>query len=342
MQEAIRWCYAAAGPDYAGHTQSLCSRNPTLRDRPLMAIPDYQTAMLPTLRLLADGAPHGRAEVVDAVASQFQLSDEERHQVLPSGKMTVIRSRVGWAVSYMKQAGLVAAARRGVYQITDRGRQVLSKNPARIDVALLEQFEEFIDFRARSHPARPEVPEGPSASAASEDDTTPEEALEEAYERLKRELEIELLEQVKAVAPSFFERLVVDLLLQMGYGGSRKEAGSVIGGTADGGVDGIINEDRLGLDVVYVQAKRWSDTVGRPEIQKFAGALQGHRAKKGVFITTSGFTKDAEEYAARIDTRIVLIDGHRLASLMYEHNVGVSGRGTYEVKQLDSDYFGEE
>jgi restriction system protein len=178
--------------------------------------------------------------------------------------------------------------------------------------------------------------------AAKENDVTPEEALEEAYDRLRKELELELLDQLKAVTPALFERIVVDLLLTMGYGGSRREAGSVIGGTGDGGVDGIINEDRLGLDVVYVQAKRWADTVGRPEIQKFAGALQGHRAKKGVFITTSGFSKDADEYAARIDTRIVLIDGRRLTELMVEHNVGVSTSATYEVKQLDSDYFGEE
>lgn len=307
-----------------------------------MAIPDYQTAMLPTLRFLEDGLPHNRAEVVSAVSNHFQLSEDERQQLLPSGKMTVTRSRVGWAVSYMKQAGLVTAPRRGVYQITERGRQVLAKNPARVDVILLDQFPEFLAFRARSAPAEPQPPGGDGGPAAKEPDVTPEEALEQAYARLKNELEVELLDQLKAVSPALFERIVVDLLLTMGYGGSRREAGRVLGGTGDGGVDGIINEDRLGLDVVYVQAKRWADTVGRPEIQKFAGALQGHRAKKGVFMTTSGFSKDAQDYAARIDTRIVLIDGRRLTELMYEHNVGVSSQATYDIKRLDSDYFGEE
>ncbi|HWO89200.1 MAG TPA: restriction endonuclease [Gemmatimonadales bacterium] len=298
--------------------------------------------MLPTLRVLADGKPHGRAAVTEAVADHFGLSDAERRELLPSGKMTVIRSRVGWAVSYMKQAGLISAPRRGVYQITERGRQVLARKLERIDVALLEEFEEFKAFRARSRTAVQDSPLPGPALGPSADDTTPEEALEHAYQQLRREVEAELLDQVKAAPPSFFERLVVDLLLQMGYGGSRQEAGSVIGGTGDGGIDGIINEDRLGLDVVYIQAKRWTEAVGRPEIQKFAGALQGHRAKKGVFITTSSFSRDAEDYAARIDSRIVLIDGRRLARLMYDHNVGVSRRVSYEVKQVDSDYFGEE
>lgn len=307
-----------------------------------MAIPDYQTAMLPTLRVLADGEPHGRAAVTEAVADHFGLSDAERRELLPSGRMTVIRSRVGWAVSYMKQGGLISAPRRGVYQITERGRQILARKLERIDVTLLKEFDEFNDFLARSRTTTPDSPLHGAALGPSGDDTTPEEALEHAYQRLRREVEAELLDQVKAAPPSFFEQVVVDLLLQMGYGGSRQEAGNVIGGTGDGGIDGIINEDRLGLDVLYIQAKRWTEAVGRPEIQKFAGALQGHRAKKGVFITTSSFSREAEDYAARIDIRIVLIDGRRLASLMYDHNVGVSRRVSYEVKQMDSDYFGEE
>lgn len=307
-----------------------------------MSIPDYQTLMLPVLRLLADGAPHLRADVAEAIADQFRLSEAERRQLLPSGKMTVLRNRVGWAISYMKQAGLLRLPKRGTYQITERGLMVLSKKPERIDVGLLEQFPEFVEFRERSREPRSGMADVPTQAALAEDVTTPEEALEQAHTRLRSALELELLEQVKAAPAAFFERLVVDLLLQMGYGGSREEAGRVLGGSGDGGVDGIINEDRLGLDVLYVQAKRWSDAVGRPEVQKFAGALQGHRAKKGVFLTTSSFSREAEDYAARIDSRIVLIDGRRLASLMYEHNVGVSHRATYQVKQLDSDYFADE
>jgi restriction system protein len=224
---------------------------------------------------------------------------------------------------------------------------VLAQNPPRIDASLLDQFEEFRAFRARRREGTSEVPlvppgETPSIKPSVPDlpsDQTPEDLLASAYRRLRRDLEIELIEQVKAASPAFFERLVIDLLVAMGYGGSRQDAGRAIGKSGDGGIDGIIKEDKLGLDVIYVQAKRWEGTVGRPEIQKFAGALQGQRASKGVFITTSSYTRDAVDYAAVINSKIILIDGEQLAGLMVDHNVGVSTIGMYELKRLDNDYF---
>jgi restriction system protein len=300
--------------------------------------------MLPALAILADGQARHRRALADAMADQFGLSDEERTRLLPSGKTPVIRSRTGWALAYLKQAGLVASPRRGWYEITDAGKETLGSRPARLDNAYLARFEAFRAFRQRSRPdaddeAPPSVPDdGPGATAAAE---APDEALEAAYARLRAAVEAEVADTVRTVSPRFFEEVVIDLLVRMGYGGNRAEAARAIGCTGDGGVDGVIDEDRLGLDAIYVQAKRWESVVGRPEIQKFAGALQGQRATKGIFITTSGFTREAEEYAQRIGTRIVLIDGRRLAQLMFEHDVGVSPRRTYVVKDLDSDYFEE-
>jgi restriction system protein len=299
--------------------------------------------MLPVLIALADGEAKHRRALADRMADHFGLTPEERAQMLPSGKSPVIRSRTGWALSYMKQAGLVAAPRRGWYQITGTGNEVLSTKPSRIDNDFLTQFEGFRDFRARSRA------DGADSSAEAEPGSSvdplptepPDEALERAYGRLRAAVEAELVETTKSVAPTFFEELVIDLLVRMGYGGNRAEAARAIGRTGDGGVDGVIDEDRLGLDAIYVQAKRWEAAVGRPEIQKFAGALQGQRATKGIFITTSAFTREAEEYAQRIGTRIVLIDGRRLATLMFEHDVGVSPRRTYVVKDVDGDYFEE-
>lgn len=299
-----------------------------------MAIPDYQTAMLPLLRFLGDGKEHAVGEAVDALATEFGLSDQERQQLLPSGTSTVIGSRVGWARTYMKKAGLVDSTKRGVIRITDRGVQVLKKKPARIDVKFLDQYPEFVEFRTRNNESSTHSVETPAA--------TPEEALEEANERLRASLESELLQRVKSASPAFFERLVVDLLVRMGYGGSFRDAGQAVGKSGDGGIDGIIKEDRLGLDVIYIQAKRWEAAVGRPEIQKFAGALQGHRAKKGVFITTSMFSKDAFDFVGKIESKIVLIDGPTLAGFMVDSGVGVSLVTEYQVKRIDSDYFTEE
>lgn len=301
--------------------------------------------MLPVLRLLQDGQARHRKPLADGVADHFQLTQAERDQLLPSGKMPVIRSRTGWALSYMKQAGLVQSPRRGWYQITPEGLAAVAAAPGRIDNEYLMRFPGFQDFRSRSRDTDSgdtNVQEAPGPSSASAPSSVPpDEALTDAYERLRSSVEAELLETAKRTTPVFFEEVVIDLLARMGYGGSRAEAARRIGRTGDGGVDGVIDEDRLGLDVIYVQAKRWDGSVGRPEIQKFAGALQGQRAKKGIFITTSSFTRDAEEYAHRIESRIVLIDGERLAALMYDFDVGVTPRTTYVVKALDGDYLDE-
>jgi len=306
-----------------------------------MAIPDYQTVMLPLLRLAADGQDHRSRDAVETLAGEFELTAEERTELLPSGKQPVFNNRVGWANTYLKAAGLLEAPRRGVLRITQRGRDLLEEEIGRIDVSLLERYPEFVEFRGKrrpksSEPADAETMDVPSSSQ------TPEDALSNAYRSLRAELESELLEEIGRASAAFFEQLVVDLLVSMGYGGSRQDAGRAIGRSGDGGIDGIIDEDRLGLDVIYLQAKRWESTVGRPEIQKFAGALQGHRARKGVFITTSSFSREALEYAGVIDTRIILIDGARLAKLMVDHGVGVSTVGTYEIKRVDFDYFSEE
>jgi restriction system protein len=309
-----------------------------------MTIPTHEEAMLPVLQELNDGEARHRRALAESMATHFALSSEERSKLLPSGKAPVIRSRTGWALSYMKQAGLVSSPRRGWYQITELGKQVLLESPTRIDNDFLIRFDGFRDFRARSRSdGETEEQELPAAEpkATSLAIEPPDEALERAYGRLRTAVEAELTDTIKNVAPTFFEELVIDLLVKMGYGGNRAEAARAIGRTGDGGIDGVIDEDRLGLDAIYVQAKRWESSVGRPEIQKFAGALQGQRATKGIFITTSTFTREAEDYAQRIGTRIVLIDGRRLAALMFEHDVGVSPKRTYVVKDVDGDYFEE-
>lgn len=301
-----------------------------------MPIPDYQSLMLPLLRLLGDGKEHRLRDVVSALEQQFGLTKEERKALLPSGQQPIFHNRVGWARTYLKNAGLLEAPRRGWMRITDRGLEVLKQKPERIDVNFLMQFEEFRTFRSSRH--RP-----PSASDAADiEGETPEELLANAYGIHKRSVLSELLELVKKASPEFFERLVVELLVKMGYGGSYQEAVQAIGRSGDEGVDGVIKEDRLGLDVIYLQAKRWEGPVGRPELQKFAGALQGLRARKGVFITTSSFTRDAIDYADRLDIKIVLIDGQRLAELMFEYGVGVTTASTYAVKKVDHDFFLEE
>ena len=306
-----------------------------------MAIPDYQTLMLPVLKLASDGQDHKFSQAVEELADKFNLTMEERNELLPSGSQAVFNNRVGWARSYLKQAGLLASPKRGFFNITERGKELLATNPSQVNTSVLEQYPEFIAFKNRKKDKS--ETELPSESLSEDESTlTPEDSLASAYKKLRSALESEILVSVKEASPSFFERLVVDLLVKMGYGGNRQDAGKALGKSGDGGIDGIINEDRLGLDVIYIQAKRWEGTVGRPDIQKFAGALQGQRARKGVFITTSTFTKEAKEYASLIESKIILIDGEHLSRLMAEHNVGVSTVGQYEVKKLDSDYFDNE
>lgn len=295
--------------------------------------------MLPLLKLYGDGNVHDRQDVLTKLAAQFSLSDEEMAEMLPSGRQGRFDNRVAWSKSHLKQAGLFESAGRGLHRITKQGIDVLKAPPAKIDIKFLDQFDAYKAFRSRSvkkdFTASPEIDIGTQES-------TPEELLEAGYKQLRGALAVDLLQQVKQGSPVFFEHLVVELLLRMGYGGTREDAGQVLGKSGDGGIDGIINEDRLGLDVIYLQAKRWEGDVGRPEIQKFVGALAGHKATKGVFLTTSGYTKEARSYAGQVNAKLVLIDGAMLAELMIDYGLGVSLVTSYEIKRVDSDYFAEE
>lgn len=302
-----------------------------------MAIPDFQSVMLPLLRFSSDQNEHSLQDTVDSLAIEFRLTPEERQELLPSGKQARFDNRVAWARSYFKQAGLVENTRRGYFKISKRGLKLLATKPEKINIKLLKQYPEFLDFQNLRH----DVTEL-DKPADDQEKQTPEESLENAYKVLSDGLAGEIIQRVKTCSPLFFERLVVELLLAMGYGGTRADAGKAIGQSGDGGIDGIIDEDRLGLDAIYIQAKRWEGVVGRPEIQKFVGALQGQRAHKGVFITTSDFTKEAQEYVKTITNKVVLINGYQLARLMIENNVGVSVAATYAVKKIDSDYFVDE
>lgn len=308
-----------------------------------MPIPTYQEAMLPLLKFAGDQEEHSLSEATRAVSDAFRLTDDERNDLLESGRKAIIADRVGWARTYLGQAGLLEPTRRGFFRISDRGLSVLSTNPSHIDDRFLRQYPEFMEFLSRKTRRRNE--DGISTSqnkTTNESQNTPEEDLEASFQVIRNRLASEVLEQVKACSPNFFERLVVDLLVAMGYGGMREAAGQAVGQSGDGGIDGIIKEDQLGLDIIYLQAKRWEGNVSRPEIQKFAGALQGKRAKKGVFITTSDFTKEAREFAGGIDNKLILIDGLELAEYMIDFNVGTSTVNTYEIKRIDSDYFVEE
>ena len=302
-----------------------------------MAIPDFQTVMLPLMRHCQDGQEHSISDTVDALAKHFKLTDEERKALLPSGVQEVFRNRVAWAKSHLKMAGLLANPRRGIYQITERGREVLVKPPTALNLRFLHQFPEYQAFRA-THKQRTEEAE----EAETNHGATPEESLETAYAKIRDDLAADILQRLKTCSPTFFERLVVEVIVKMGYGGSRQDAGKAIGKSGDGGIDGMIKEDKLGLDAIYIQAKRWENIVGRPEIQKFVGALTGQRARKGLFITTSDFSGEAHDYVSRIETKVVIIDGETLAQLMIDHNVGVSTITTYELKKIDTDYFTEE
>jgi len=301
-----------------------------------MAIPDFQTIMLPLLQLAADQQEHSLRNTIEALAEQYALTKEERRELLPSGRARTFDNRVGWARTHLAKAGLLKSTRRGYFQITTRGLHILAQEPDRVDMALLRQYPEYLLF------LKPQNKDDDTVDLPDRSELqTPEEILESAHQRVRQDLASELLEMIGDCSASFFEKLVVDLLVRMGYGGTRKEAGKAIGTTGDEGIDGIINEDRLGLDIVYIQAKRWQNTVTRPEIQKFAGALQGQRARKGIFLTISSFSEGAKEYVSRIESKIVLIDGETLAQLMIDYGVGVSTAAAYEIKKIDADYFTE-
>jgi restriction system protein len=300
-----------------------------------MSIPDYQSLMLPFLKFVDKHGAVNRKEALHWVIAEFKLNESEQKELLPSGKQPIIQNRMGWAWTYLKKAGLLESTQRGSVGITDRGKKVLSDSPVMINVKYLRQFPEFLDFQSTTH----SKDEGSPVIENSEG--TPEENLEEAYSQLKSQLLSETISKIKSCTPQFFESLVVDIVVKMGYGGSRSDAGRAIGQSGDEGIDGIINEDRLGLDVIYLQAKKWEGNVSRPEIQKFAGALQGKRAKKGIFITTSDFSSEAREYVKNVDAKIILIDGRQLVELMWEYNVGLNPVAAYETKKLDLDYFTE-
>jgi restriction system protein len=307
-----------------------------------MPVPDFQTVMRPLLSLLDDGRERPVAELRSALAREFNLSAADLEEELPSGRAKTFANRVGWATTYLYRCRLLDRPRRSVYRITDRGREVLTNHPDRVDLSVLSQFEEFHEFRRpRNDPLGATVTDTAQVGAGP-DDATPEERIAAAYEELRSAVAGELLDRVLEQAPDFFERLVLDVLSAIGYGGSLDNAAVRLGRTGDEGVDGVIREDRLGLDLIYVQAKRWQNTVGRPDIQRFVGALQGQRATKGVFITTSTFSADAIAYAEGVSPRVVLVDGRQLAGLMIDYGVAVTVDTRYELKKIDQDYFAAE
>ncbi len=302
-----------------------------------MAIPDFQSIFLPLLKACADGKEHTKQELLPLLAKQFGLTEAELSVRIASGGAGMFDNRVGWATSYLKQARLLENLRRGVYRITDRGLRVLDESPQPLNVRYLKRATEFLASRGKP------TDESKFVESASVNSETPDELLAGGYKQLRDTLAAELLDSIKTISPARFEKLVVDLLLKMGYGGTQEDAGKVMGKSGDGGIDGIIKEDRLGLDVIYIQAKRWeSYVVGRPEIQKFVGALAAHKATKGVFITSSTYSKEAQEYISQITNKIVLIDGAMLAELMMDFDLGVSTKAIYTVKRLDTDYFEED
>lgn len=302
-------------------------------------LPSYQFFMLPILEYLSDGKDHSMKEIRNHLIAQYDISEELSRAMLPSGPR-IFDSRVGWAKTYLVQAGLVEMPKRAIVRITERGKTILSEHPQKIDLSMLERFPEFREFRARTR-QRGENRVGDDATDS--DSQTPEEKIDVACQAIRSELVRALLERLKTCDPSFFERLVIDLLVKMGYGNYLSAAGKATGGPGDEGVDGFINEDKLGLSSIYIQAKRWSGSVGRPEVQKFVGALHGKGTKKGVFLTTGSFTVDASEYVKRLtDLRVVLIDGLSLAEYMIDYNLGVTTRAVYEIKTVDSLWFDED
>ncbi len=314
-----------------------------------MAVPGFQSFMLPLLNILRDGKEHNLDGVRELLASQFHLNEKDRNELLPSGRNFVFNDRVHWAQAYLKKALLLENPSRAKLRITKRGQDVLSSNPIVIDREFLRRFPEFIAFEesstSKTNKQQRHEESGQRTDKLEkkfeEPDQTPEELLESSYQKLRRDLAQELLERIKQCSPRFFENLVVDLLVAMGYGGSRKDAGQAIGQSGDEGVDGIIKEDKLGLDIVYIQAKRWEGPVGRPTVQSFSGSLDGQRAKKGVLITTSRFSQEALDYVPG-EKKIVLINGEQLAQFMIDHGIGVTEVASYVVKKIDSDYFDED
>ena len=308
-----------------------------------MTVPGYQMFMLPLVKLASDEAEHTVNEAIETLAVQLHLTEEDRRELLPSGQEPRFDNRVGWARTYLTKARLLEATGRGRFRITERGRDVLASHPQGIDNRFLRQFPEFLEFVNGPTSGNVRLNGGPSSHEADEEPRqTPEEALEMIHQAMRQQLAQDLVARIRSCSSRFFERMVVDLLVAMGYGGSRRDAGEAVGQSGDGGIDGSIKEDKLGLDVVYIQAKRWEGVVGRPVVQAFAGSLEGQRARKGVLITTSQFSSDAKDYVTRIEKKIVLIDGQQLAQYLIDHGIGVTETATYTVKRVDLDYFSPE
>lgn len=305
-----------------------------------MPIPKYDEMMLPLLRILDDGKDHHHNELAQRVADHFRLSQEERTALLPSGHEAYVRNRTRWAGFHLRKAGLATLAREATFRITDEGKQFLKTNPKTLLAADLKRFPEYVAFVDKQK-AREAIPGKKDEDAHVPAQETPEERMEGAFTELNDTLTTALREHLVSVDPFRFEQIVIDLLVAMGYGGSRREAAAVTQKSGDEGIDGVINEDRLGLDVIYVQAKRWKKNVGRPEIQSFVGALSTKKANKGVFITTGDFHPNANECAREVHQKVILVDGRRLAELMIEHNIGVAEEHAYRIKKIDSDYFDE-
>jgi restriction system protein len=307
-----------------------------------MAIPDFQKFFYPVLKFISDQKEHTLDEIRELLTNYFSLSEEDKAERVPSGVQTKFDNRIYWTKSYFNKAKIIESTKRSHLRITERGIKFLEKHTAGFTIKDLKVFPEFREFTQGTNSIPGHTDKQPTESDYSSNEVkTPLEKLEESYQYIKRELASELLEKIKTNSWQFFEDLVIDLMVKMGYGGSRNKAGESIKRNNDEGIDGIINEDKLGLDVIYLQAKLWKEetTIGRPEIQKFVGALHGQRAKKGVFITTSSFSKTAIDYVKSIDPKIILIDGVTLANLMIEHNVGTATVETYQIKKIDLDYF---
>lgn len=310
-----------------------------MQDRGItMAVPGYQDFMYPFLKQLEDGKEYRLQDLYVLLANHFNLTDEDIAEKLPSGKQTLLRNRIGWARTYLNKSGLIRTVRRAVFTITEEGLKVI-KDPTltRIDRKFLTQYESFNEFINKTKT------DTKTQEGSINVEQTPLELIDHNYNVLKNELQELILEKILECSPSFFERLIVDLIVAMGYGGSVNDAGRAIGKTGDEGIDGIIKEDVLGLDMIYLQAKRWKvdSTVSRPNIQGFVGSLVGKKASKGIFITTAKFSKEARIYAESIDKRVILIDGQELTDLMFKYNVGVSNEEVYTIKKIDLDFFEE-
>jgi restriction system protein len=305
-----------------------------------MEIPDFQSLMLPIMKIAQDGEEHTMREVRQRIGDELGLSDAERKQLLPSGAQPIFTNRIAWARAHLLMAVLLSKTGRGSFRITRRGQEVLASNPSSLNMRLLQQFPEYVEARSKGK-TDAVIHAEPAAHTSASEVASPQERIELAFRELNNSLTTELRSKLAFIDPFRFEQVVLDLLVKMGYGGSKKEAAQVTQRTADEGIDGLINEDRLGLEVIYIQAKRWKHKVGRPEIQNFVGAIAGKKAGKGIFITTSDFHDNAREYAASLHQKLVLIDGRRLAELMIEHNIGVAPEQPYIIKKIDTDYFEE-